>query len=67
MTTSKMIAGLIGPTLVAIAAGMLLNLGSFPALAEQISRDPGLIFLSGFLFFVAGLAMVRTHNIWVRG
>jgi len=46
---------------------MLLNLASFPALAEQISRDPGLIFLSGFLFFVAGLAMVRTHNIWVRG
>ena len=62
-----MIAGLIGPTLVAIAAGMLLNLGSFPALAEQISRDPGLIFLSGILLFVAGVAMVRTHNIWVGG
>jgi hypothetical protein len=27
MTTSKTIAGLIGPTLVAIAAGMLLNIG----------------------------------------
>jgi len=67
VTTSKMIAGLIGPTLVAIAAGMLLNLASFPALAEQISRDPGLIFLSGILLFVAGLAMVRTHNIWVGG
>ncbi len=37
MTTSKTIAGLIGPTLVAIAAGMLLNIGSFPALAEQVS------------------------------
>lgn len=46
---------------------MLLNLGSFPALAEQISRDPGLIFLSGILLFVAGVAMVRTHNIWVGG
>ena len=32
MTTSKTIAGLIGPTLVAIAASMLLNIGSFPAL-----------------------------------
>jgi hypothetical protein len=40
MTTSKTIAGLIGPTLVAIAASMLLNTGSFPALAEQVSRDP---------------------------
>ena len=46
MTTSKTIAGLIGPTLVAIAAGMLLNIGSFPELAEQVSRDPALIFVS---------------------
>ena len=37
MTTSKTIAGLIGPTLVAIAAGMLLNIGLFPTLAEQVS------------------------------
>ncbi len=67
MTTSKMIAGLIGPTLVAIAAGMLLNLGSFPALAQQVSRDPALIFVSGILLFVAGLAIVRAHNIWAGG
>jgi hypothetical protein len=62
MTTSKTIAGLIGPTLVAIAASMLLNIGSFPALAEQVSRDPALIFL-----FVAGLAIVRVHNRWTNG
>ena len=55
MTTSKTIAGLIGPTLVAIAAGMLLNIGSFPALTDQVSRDPALIFVSGILLFVAGL------------
>lgn len=35
MTTSKTIAGLIGPTLVAIAASMLLNIGSFPALLRK--------------------------------
>jgi hypothetical protein len=67
MTTSKAIAGLIGPTLVAIAAAMLLNLRSLPALAEQVSRDPALIFLSGVLLFVAGLAIVRAHNMWVAG
>jgi len=67
MTTSKTIAGLTGPTLVAIAAGMLLNIGSFPTLAEQVSRDPALIFLSGILLFVAGLAIVRAHNIWAGG
>jgi hypothetical protein len=62
-----MIAGLIGPTLPAIAASMLINLGSFPAMAEQISRDPGLIFVSGILLLIAGLAIVRTHNIWAGG
>jgi hypothetical protein len=67
MTTSKTIAGLIGPTLVAIAAGMLLNIGSFPTLAEQVSRDPALIFVSGILLFVAGLAIVRVHNRWTNG
>jgi hypothetical protein len=67
MTTSKMIAGLIGPTLVAIGAAMLINFASFPALAEQISRDPALIFVSGVLLLVAGLAIVRAHNIWAGG
>jgi len=67
MTTSKTIAGLIGPTLVAIVAGMLLNIGSFPALAEQVSHDPALIFVSGILLFVAGLAIVRVHNRWTNG
>jgi hypothetical protein len=67
MTPTKTIAALIGPTLVAIAAGMLLNLGSFPALAEQVSHEPALIFLSGVLLFVAGLAIVRAHNLWTGG
>ena len=67
MTTAKSIAGLIGPTLAAIALGVLLNLASFPALAEQVSREPALIFLSGVLLFVAGLAIVRVHNVWSGG
>jgi hypothetical protein len=46
MQISKMIAGLMGPTLVAVAVALLLNVGAFPALAEQVSRDPALIFLS---------------------
>ena len=67
MATSKMIAGLIGPTLLAMAVGLLLNLGSFPAMIAAISRDPVLILISGILLFVAGLAIVRAHNIWTGG
>jgi hypothetical protein len=67
MGLSKSIAALIGPTLVAIAVAILLNFGSFPAIAEQVSRDPALIFLSGILLFVAGLAILRVHNVWSVG
>jgi hypothetical protein len=67
MTISKVIAGLIGPTLIAIAIAMLLNLRFLPALAVQVAREPGLIFLSGILLFVVGLSIVRVHNIWSGG
>jgi hypothetical protein len=49
---------------VAGAAAVLLNLGIWPALVEQAFRDPALVFESGFLLFVAGLAIVRVHNLW---
>ena len=64
MTASKSIAGLIGPTLVAGAVAVLLNLGTWPTLVAQAFRDPALIFVSGFPLFVAGLAIVRAHNRW---
>lgn len=57
----------MGPTLVAGAAGVLLNLGAWPTLAERAFRDPALIFATGFPLFVAGVAIVRTHNRWSGG
>ena len=42
-----MLAGLIGPTLVAGGASMLLNLGSLPALIGQASGDAALILTTG--------------------
>lgn len=67
MPNSKLIAALIGPTLVAVALAMLFNLSFVPALARQVSETSVLIFLSGLLLFVAGLAIVRAHNIWRAG
>jgi hypothetical protein len=67
MPNSKSIAALIGPTLVAVALAMLFNLSFVPALARQVSEAPALIFISGLLLFVAGLAIVRAHNIWRAG
>jgi hypothetical protein len=67
MTTSKTIAGLVGPTLVAACVGVLLNLKAWPSLTEQAFRDAPLIYFSGYLLFVAGVAIVRAHNRWTVG
>ena len=67
MTTSKVISGLLGPTLVANAIALLLNLGQWRGLAEQFTRDPVLIYVVGIAVFVAGLAIVQRHNVWSGG
>jgi hypothetical protein len=67
MTTSKLIAGLLGPTLIANAVAVLLNLAAWRGLSEQFTRDPVLIYIVGVAVFVGGLAIVRSHNVWTRG
>jgi hypothetical protein len=57
MAHSKTIAGLIGPSLIALAAALLINLGSMSTLVEAVSRDPAILLVSGVLAFVAGLAV----------
>lgn len=61
---AKSIAALAGPTLAALGASILLNRAEMVPLAMQLSNDFGLIFLSGALLLVAGIAVVRVHNAW---
>jgi uncharacterized membrane protein HdeD (DUF308 family) len=60
MATSKEIAGLAGPSL----AAMLV--AEFPLVQPHLydSQIPPVVYLSGVLMFVAGLAIVRSHNVW---
>jgi len=60
MTNSKQIAGLIGPTLVALTISEALNLHIWA------TNIPPVTYLNGLLSFVAGLAIVRAHNRWTR-
>jgi hypothetical protein len=64
MAYSKLIAGLIGPLLAALGCAMLVNREMFPVIIDQISHDYGLIVLTGMLSLLAGIAIVRVHNIW---
>ncbi|MEX0591633.1 MAG: hypothetical protein WD207_11165, partial [Xanthobacteraceae bacterium] len=65
METSRFLARLVGPFLVAIGAGLLVNTDAFAAMAAEFLKSPALIFISGLLTLVAGLAIVNTHNVWV--
>ena len=62
MSSSKQIAALVGPTIVAMVAA------EFPIVQPHLydAQIPPVVYLSGALMFVAGLAIVRAHNHWAR-
>ena len=62
MPNSKRIAGLVGPTIVAMV------LAEFPLVQPHLydAQIPPVVYLSGVLMFVGGLAIVRGHNYWTR-
>lgn len=60
MANSKLIAGLIGPTLIALSISEALNLHIWATNIAPVT------YLNGLLLFVAGLAIVRVHNRWTR-
>ena len=55
---------LLGPTFIAIALGMLINLGMYESMIAEGLRPGILFYLSGLLSLVAGLAIVNLHNTW---
>lgn len=64
MTTSELIAGLVGPLFVAVAAALLINRRNVADLVTGVLNGPEFVFFSGIFTLLAGLAIVRTHNIW---
>ena len=65
MQTSIFLAKLIGPILVLAAAGLLLNRKIMDAVVHEVLGSAVLLSFLGLLDFVAGLAIVLTHNVWV--
>jgi arginine exporter protein ArgO len=60
MTNSRRIAGLLGPTLIALALSESMNLDIWTNTPVPV------VYLSGTLLFVAGMSIVRVHNRWTR-
>jgi hypothetical protein len=64
MTNAELIAGLAGPMLIAVAVAILVNRSVLTGAVKELAASPGLIFFAGILTLLAGLAIVRAHNVW---
>jgi len=67
ISTTHLIGGLLGPTLIASAIAVIANLGAWPALVENAARNPALIMIARYIAFTPGLAIVYFHNRWTFG
>lgn len=65
MNNSLLLARLIGPFLLLVGIGWLLNVKNFHRIIEDFSNNSALVYITGLIAFIAGLAVVSTHNIWV--
>jgi len=64
MATSVFLARLLGPLLLAVGIGILINPKPFHTMVGEVVRSVTLVYLFGLLDFAAGLAIVLTHNVW---
>jgi len=71
MDRSVLLAKIIGPPFLAVGLGLLLNQKMYWEMIDEVIRRPTpignmLIYLSGLLSMLAGLAVVNTHPAWTR-
>jgi hypothetical protein len=62
---SIFIARLLGPLLLAVGAGILINPSMFRTMGTEVVRSVTLVYLFGLMDLAAGLAIVLTHNVWL--
>ncbi len=69
MNTSRSLARLIGPILLVIGIGMAFGLmmegAGYSSVLREFIANRALIFLTGILTLLAGVAIINAHNVWV--
>jgi hypothetical protein len=65
MQTSIFLARLLGPVLLVAGIALLINRKELDAIAQELLRNPLLLFLLGIIDFIIGLEIVLYHNVWV--
>ena len=65
MDLSAQLAAIIGPLLILVGLGTLLNRDHYRKMITAFLENAELYYFSGAMAFVIGLAMVLHHNLWV--
>ncbi len=64
MEPAVFIARLVGPAFVVVGLGILLNGPFYTALLAEAVRSPTLIYFSGLISLIPGLAILNVHRTW---
>ena len=65
MQTSIFLARLIGPALLIVGIGILLNQTYYRGMTKEFVASRPLFYLASIIGVLAGLAIVLVHNVWV--
>jgi len=65
MEFSMTLARVIGPVLVLVSLGALLNMKRFMGMVNDFLKNEALMFYAGVVHLVLGLVLVMKHNYWV--
>ena len=66
ITASQYIARILGPILVIVGLGLLLEGETFRAMAGDFLRSAALVYFSGVAALAIGLAILNVHHTWTR-
>lgn len=64
METSIFVAQTLSLLYLSIGAGLLLNRNYYQSAFIELIENKGLMFLSGWMALMAGVALVNYHNVW---
>lgn len=64
METSIFIAQTLSLLYLSIGAGLLMNRNYYQSAFIELIENKGMMFLSGWMALVAGVALINFHNVW---
>jgi len=65
MENSILLAKFIGTYFIVIGVGLVFNLKVYRKVLEDFFKNSALVYVTGLITFIVGLAIVLSHNIWV--